>query len=308
MDTGLQTPGIKTIVESYLPAFEQLLRLIDQDAIERIVESLSTARENGAMIYVAGNGGSAAIASHWVNDLGKATKRSGSPPIRVMSLNDNVSWLTALANDEGYERVFSGQLENFAKPGDVLVVISSSGNSVNLIRAVELARTRGLVSIGLLGFDRGKLKNQLDDYLLLPTEKGLRFGRAGASVDLSCCNCVLGQGSASGLRFQPGAVSMSATYQRQSRQRPTQAVILAGGRGTRLRPLTDTRPKPMIEIHGKPFLEYLVEMLATKGLIGFCCCWAICRRWFRTISATAGDGESQLSIPSPPLTMTQAAE
>ena len=123
MKAGLQTTGIKTIVESYLPAFEQLLRLIDQDAIERIVESLSAARESGATIYVAGNGGSAAIASHWVNDLGKATKRSGSPPIRVMSLNDNVSWLTALANDEGYERVFAGQLENFAKPGDVLVVV-----------------------------------------------------------------------------------------------------------------------------------------------------------------------------------------
>ncbi len=185
MDTGLQTPGIKTIVERYLPAFEQLLRLIDQDAIERIVESLSAARENGAMIYVAGNGGSAAIASHWVNDLGKATKRSGSPPIRVMSLSDNVSWLTALANDEGYERVFSGQLENFAKPGDVLVVISSSGNSVNLIRAVELARARGVVTIGLLGFDGGKLKLQVDDYLLLPTEKGA-YGLVEPGHQLIC--------------------------------------------------------------------------------------------------------------------------
>ena len=140
MNSGLQAAEIKTIIENYVPAFEKLLHLIDHDAIERIVDSLSAARESGAMIYVAGNGGSAAIASHWVNDLGKATKRSGSPPVRVISLNDNVSWLTALANDEGYERVFAGQLENFAKPGDVLVVISSSGNSVNLVRAVELAR------------------------------------------------------------------------------------------------------------------------------------------------------------------------
>lgn len=185
MNTGLQTPGIKTIVGNYLPAFERLLHLIDQDAIERIAENLSAARESGATIYVAGNGGSAAIASHWVNDLGKATKRSGFPPVRVMSLNDNMSWLTALANDEGYERVFSGQLENFAKPGDVLVVISSSGNSVNLIRAVELGRTRGLVTIGLLGFDGGKLKLQVDDYLLLPTEKGA-YGLVEPGHQLVC--------------------------------------------------------------------------------------------------------------------------
>ena len=185
MNTGVQTVETKAIVGSYLPAFERLLHLMDQDAIERIADALSAARENSAMIYVAGNGGSAAIASHWVNDLGKATKRSGSPPVRVISLNDNVSWLTALANDEGYERVFSGQLENFAKPGDVLVVISSSGNSVNLVRAVELARVRGVVSIGLLGFDGGHLKSLVDDYLLLPTEKGA-YGLVEPGHQLVC--------------------------------------------------------------------------------------------------------------------------
>lgn len=92
--------------------------------------------------------------------------------MRVMSLNDNVSWLTALANDEGYERVFAGQLENFAKKGDVLVVISSSGNSLNLVRAVELARTREVTIIGLLGFDGGTLKPLTDDCLLVSTAKG----------------------------------------------------------------------------------------------------------------------------------------
>ena len=104
--------------------------------------------------------------------MGKATKRQGLPPVRVMSLSDNVSWLTALANDEGYERVFSGQLENFARPGDVLVVISSSGNSLNLVRAVELARRQQVATIGLLGFDGGVLKGMVDDFLLLATEKG----------------------------------------------------------------------------------------------------------------------------------------
>jgi D-sedoheptulose 7-phosphate isomerase len=168
----MQTNGIRSIIKNYLLAFEGLLKCVDHSAIERISQRLCAARESGATIYVAGNGGSAAIASHWVNDLGKATKRVGSPPVRVMSLNDNISWLTALANDEGYKRVFAGQLENFAQKGDVLVVISSSGNSMNLVRSVELARAREVTIIGLLGFDGGKLKPLTDDCLLVSTEKG----------------------------------------------------------------------------------------------------------------------------------------
>ena len=185
MNAGLQVEEIKSIVENYLPAFTKLLSLIDHESIERVAKTLHVARERGAMIYVAGNGGSAAIASHWVNDLGKATKRADCPPVRVMSLNDNMSWLTALANDEGYERVFAGQLENFAKSGDVLVTISSSGNSVNLVRAVQLARTRGVATIALLGFNGGELKALVDDYVLLPTEKGA-YGLVEPGHQLIC--------------------------------------------------------------------------------------------------------------------------
>jgi D-sedoheptulose 7-phosphate isomerase len=123
-------------------------------------------------VYVAPNGCSAATASHWANDLCKATKVSGRTFMRVICMSDNTSLLTALANDEGYERVFSGQLENFAEPGDVLVVISASGTSVNLIEAVDLARERGLVTIALLGFDGGVLKGRVDEHLWLPTDKG----------------------------------------------------------------------------------------------------------------------------------------
>jgi D-sedoheptulose 7-phosphate isomerase len=167
-----QPSQAKRLAAHYLQAFEMLLHRIDLDAIDRIVQCLRATRDRGATIYVAGNGGSAATASHWVNDLGKATKRSGRAPMRVMSLSDNISWLTALANDEGYERAFSGQLENFAQPGDVLVVISASGNSPNLLRAVEMAKTRSLVTLGFLGFDGGALKNMVDDCLWLPTAKG----------------------------------------------------------------------------------------------------------------------------------------
>jgi D-sedoheptulose 7-phosphate isomerase len=176
---------VNEIAAIYLHNFNRILMDMDFNAIERITRSLSQARDRSATIFVAGNGGSAATASHWVNDLGKATKANGRPPMRVMSLNDNVSWLTALANDEGYERVFSGQLENFARPGDVLVVISASGNSPNLLKAVDLARGTGVFTLGLLGFDGGLLKDRVDDYLWVPTEKGA-YGLVESAHSLLC--------------------------------------------------------------------------------------------------------------------------
>ena len=108
----------KQLAVKFLRDFETLLQQVNVDAVERVYHILRGARERGATVYVAGNGGSAATAAHWVNDLGKGAKQSGRAPLRVMSLSDNISWLTALANDEGYERVFAGQLENFARPRD----------------------------------------------------------------------------------------------------------------------------------------------------------------------------------------------
>jgi D-sedoheptulose 7-phosphate isomerase len=185
MKHNAQNIQVKQIANDYLQTFESLLHRVDVDAVERIVRHLQDARDSRATIYIAGNGGSAATASHWVNDLGKATKCSGEAPLRVMSLSDNISWLTALANDEGYKRVFAGQLENFAQPGDVLIVISASGNSPNLMEAVELAQRRGVVTIGLLGFDGGVLKNKVDECLWLPTEKGA-YGLVESGHSLLC--------------------------------------------------------------------------------------------------------------------------
>lgn len=199
----------KRIVTDYLKSFEALLRQVDLDTVDQIVLRLMQARENGATIYIAGNGGSAATASHWVNDLGKATKCNGSKAMRVMSLSDNVSWLTALGNDEGYERVFSGQLENFAQPGDVLVVISASGNSPNLVRAVEMARSRGLTSLALLGFDGGALKNMVDGYLWLPTPKGT-YGLVESIHGLFChiiTTCLVEAGAAQQLTTETAAIN-----------------------------------------------------------------------------------------------------
>jgi len=175
----------KQLASAFLRDFETLLRAVNLDAVERIYQILRGARDRGSTVYIAGNGGSAATAAHWVNDLGKGAKESRRPPLRVMSLSDNISWLTALANDEGYERVFAGQLENFAKPRDVLVVMSASGNSPNLLRVVELGRARKLITVGFLGFDGGALKNMVDEVLLLPTRKGA-YGLVESGHDLFC--------------------------------------------------------------------------------------------------------------------------
>jgi D-sedoheptulose 7-phosphate isomerase len=160
------------IAEQYLLELDALLRSVNLGTVERVVRRLQTARDSGATVYVIGNGGSAATAAHWVNDLGKATKRSGRNPIRAMALAENTSWLTALGNDEGFDRVFVGQLENFARSGDVLIVISASGNSPNLVRAVEMASNLGLVTIGLLGFDGGVLRRMVAETIWLPSKVG----------------------------------------------------------------------------------------------------------------------------------------
>ncbi|MEY9166438.1 D-sedoheptulose 7-phosphate isomerase [Sinorhizobium fredii] len=162
----------KESTREYLTSLGDALMQIDTDAIQEAIEMLRVTRDSGGTVFIAGNGGSAATASHWVNDLGKATKRSGRQPIRVMGLTDNISWMTALGNDEGYERIFSGQMENFAKPGDLLIVISASGNSRNLVRAVELARERSVASIAMVGFDGGTLKELVDQPVWVRSEKG----------------------------------------------------------------------------------------------------------------------------------------
>lgn len=163
--TGTQT-------DDYVSRLHALLQSADRRAVDRIADELRAARERGSTVYFAGNGGSSATAAHWVNDLAKSTKRPGSPPMRVMNLTDNVPWFTALANDEGYDRVFAGQLENFARPGDVLIVISASGNSPNILRAIDVAKEFGLMTIGLVGFDGGAALQALDAAVWIRTEQG----------------------------------------------------------------------------------------------------------------------------------------
>lgn len=166
------SPEAPAVISTHFSDVQRALTQVRHHEVLRIVETFREARDRGSFIYIAGNGGSSSTASHWVNDLGKATKRSGCPPLKVMCLSDNTSWFSALSNDEGYERAFAGQLENFAAPGDVLVCISASGKSPNLVRAVDLARSRKVVTTALLGFDGGALLGLVDAAVCVRTEKG----------------------------------------------------------------------------------------------------------------------------------------
>jgi len=165
-------PGFSGVARDYVAALARLCGDLDVAALERIAGRFRAARDAGSTIYIAGNGGSAATAMHWVNDINKAASRSGRQRIRGMCLSDNTSWLTALANDEGYDRVFAAQLETFARPGDLLVLISASGNSQNLIEATRTARAMGVATIALLGFDGGRLRHLVDDHFLVATPPG----------------------------------------------------------------------------------------------------------------------------------------
>ena len=183
--TGSAGEPFRTVVAEYIANLTEYIDRLDIDALLRIVDRLRTARDAGAQVFIAGNGGSAATATHWVNDLGKATRRSGQQMFRVIGLADNISWFSALANDEGYERVFAGQLENLARPGDVLAVISASGNSPNLVRAVEHARAGGMTSIGFLGFDGGRLLPLVDEALWDRTPPG-EYGLVESMHSVAC--------------------------------------------------------------------------------------------------------------------------
>lgn len=144
-------------VQQYLNDVKLTLEQLAVEPINEAVAILRQARLNGRQIFVMGNGGSASTASHFVCDLAKNTRRPEWPDFRVIGLADNMAMLSAYANDEGYENVFARQLANFMQSGDVVIAISTSGNSPNVLRAIELANQAGNVTIGLTGFDSGRL-------------------------------------------------------------------------------------------------------------------------------------------------------
>ncbi len=165
------TPDPIAFADAYLDHLRLVLRRLDTDEIGRFIETLLDARERGATIFLIGNGGSAATASHWANDLALGTNAYGHP-FRALSLTDNVAVLTALGNDLGYDEIFVRQLRILGKKGDVLVDISASGNSPNLLKAFEHSLSVGIKTIAITGFDGGKMKTMADEGIHVPTAPG----------------------------------------------------------------------------------------------------------------------------------------
>lgn len=152
-------------MDQYRSYLHELKRTLDRLPVERIeatVEQIHRARINHKQVFIMGNGGSAATASHFACDLGKNTVSAGLPRLRVQALNDNMAFLSACANDYGYETVFAEQLANFVQPGDVVLGISASGNSPNVLKAIQLARTCDAFTIGWSGYQGGKLAKLVD--------------------------------------------------------------------------------------------------------------------------------------------------
>jgi D-sedoheptulose 7-phosphate isomerase len=152
----------------YLAYVQSVLKGISATEVGRFVQTLLQARARGATIFFIGNGGSAATASHFANDLAVGTN-AYDQPFRALSLTDNVAMITALGNDFGYDEIFVRQLRVLGKSNDVLVGISASGNSPNLLRAFEYAKSIGITTVAITAFDGGKMKMIADQGIHVPT-------------------------------------------------------------------------------------------------------------------------------------------
>lgn len=158
-------------LEEYILAQADLLRESPFESLKQCCRILLEARQNNQSVFAIGNGGSAATASHFVNDLVKGLSMHGRKRFKAFCLCDQVPVVTALANDYSYDRIFSEQLENYAAEGDILMMFSGSGNSPNIVQAAEYARTHGMTAIGMTGRSGGKIRNLCTLILQAPTDR-----------------------------------------------------------------------------------------------------------------------------------------
>ena len=157
-------------VLDYFRAVSDVLLKVPHEPINQAVAALEQARAANRRIFVFGNGGSSANASHFVNDMIKSTVRPDRPRFKLICLSDNVPTLTAYANDVSYEVIFAEPLAALAEPGDVALALSGSGNSPNVLRAMDVAKEMGLARIGLTGYAGGRLKDKCDVCVIVPSD------------------------------------------------------------------------------------------------------------------------------------------
>lgn len=174
MDMYNDTIDVHTCIQEYRSGLKAVLDSLESDDIHGFIAYIQEAYEEGRQVFIVGNGGSASTASHMACDLAKSVLGkqidSRTRRFRAIALTDNMALLTAWGNDVSYEQVFAEQLRNLANGGDVLVVITGSGNSPNVVEAVRAGRELGLKSVGLLGFDGGAVRDLLDYAVVVPSD------------------------------------------------------------------------------------------------------------------------------------------
>lgn len=157
-------------VDQYLTRLTQTLAELDRDQVARLIDCISEARAHDRQIFVCGNGGSTSTASHFAIDLGKGASMVGNGRFRILSVTDNTGWITALGNDLSFDDVFVEQLKNYARPNDVVVAISCSGSSPNVVKAIEWAKENDCFTVGLTGKMGGRMKDIVDLSIEVPSD------------------------------------------------------------------------------------------------------------------------------------------
>jgi len=152
---------VQDFVRTYLGRLQAALESVDLQEVERIADALIRARDERRSVFICGNGGSAARATHFASDLNKLAS-NGAVKFRAISLTDNLSLITAWANDEAYDQIFVRQLENLLDPGDLVIAFTCSGSSKNVVAAMEFARAQGATTLGILGGNGGRLQSLVD--------------------------------------------------------------------------------------------------------------------------------------------------
>lgn len=158
---------MKNWIQSYVDAQRKALESVPVEQIEQLVETLRKVHQEDRQVFVIGNGGSACNASHFAVDLGKGASDALGKRFRVLSLTDNVGWITALGNDYSYADIFVGQLQNYARAGDVVISISVSGNSPNCVKALEWCKAHHVHSVALVSAKRGKMAELADQTIVI---------------------------------------------------------------------------------------------------------------------------------------------
>jgi D-sedoheptulose 7-phosphate isomerase len=183
-----------TYYSDYLTRQKEVLDSIPLDKVLAIKELMQEAWEQDRQLFVFGNGGSAANASHFITDLGKGASDKLRKRFRCLSLNDNTAWITALGNDYAYDDIFVGQLQNYARPGDLVLTMSVSGNSPNLVKAIDWAHRHGLKTVALVGGKKGKLAELAQQVVVVDSEHYGRVEDAHMTICHMLCYDFMEQG------------------------------------------------------------------------------------------------------------------